>query len=285
MNRIALAIIGVLATIAVVYNLSCFQVGEWQQAIVLQFGRPIRTVLEPGLQFKTPLVQKVVYFEKRLMEYDAAPRELITRDKQQLVVDNFSRWRIVDPLKFYKTVITVSGAQSRLDDIIYSNLREAIGKITLRDVVSGDREALMGGVTGSSNTRAAEYGVEVVDVRIKRTDLPEKNEQNIFSRMRTERERQAKTFRAQGEEESRKIRSQAAKERDVLLAEARKNAEIIRGKAEADSTRIYAEAYSLDTEFYVFMRTLEAYRETLSGRTTLVLDPTSEFLTLLKSSK
>jgi len=284
-NRIALTIIGVLATIAVVYNLSCFQVGEWQQAIVLQFGRPIRTVLEPGLQFKTPLVQKVVYFEKRLMEYDAAPRELITRDKQQLVVDNFSRWRIVDPLKFYKTVITVSGAQSRLDDIIYSNLREAIGKITLRDVVSGDREALMGGVTKSSNTRAAEYGVEVVDVRIKRTDLPEKNEQNIFSRMRTERERQAKTFRAQGEEESRKIRSQAAKERDVLLAEARKNAEIIRGQAEAESTQIYAEAYSLDTEFYVFMRTLEAYRETLSGRTTLLLDPSSEFLRLLKSSK
>lgn len=285
MNRVAITIIAVLATVAVVYNLSCFQVGEWQQAIVLQFGRPVRTVTEPGLQFKKPFLQKVVYFEKRLMEYDAAPRELITRDKQQLVVDNFSRWRIVDPLKFYKTVITVSGAQSRLDDIIYSNLREAIGKITLRDVVSGDREALMGGVTSQSNARAAEYGVEVVDVRIKRTDLPEKNEQNIFSRMRTERERQAKTFRAQGEEESRKIRSQAAKERDVVLAEARKNAEIIRGQAEADSTRIYAEAYDLDTDFYEFMRTLEAYRKTLSGRTTLLLDPSSHFLRLLKSPK
>jgi len=137
-NRVVLAILAVLASVVVVYNLSCFQVGEWQQAIVLQFGRPIRTVVDPGLQFKIPMLQTVVHFEKRLMEYDAAPRELITRDKQQLVVDNFSRWRIVDPLKFYQTVLTVSGAQSRLDDIIYSNLREANGKITLRDVVSGD---------------------------------------------------------------------------------------------------------------------------------------------------
>jgi membrane protease subunit HflC len=259
--------------------------GEWQQGIVLQFGRPVRSILEPGLNFKIPFVQNIIYFEKRLLEYDASARELITIDKQQLVVDNYSRWRIVDPLKFYQTVLTIEGAQSRLDDIIYSNLREAIGRVTMRDVVSGDRRTLMSAVTDKSNVRAAAYGVEVVDVRIKRTDLPEKNEQNVFSRMQTERERQAKKFRAEGEEEARKIRSTSEKQRRILLAEAKRTAEIERGKADAEATAIYAKAYERDPEFYAFVRTLEAYRTTLGERTTIVLDPSSEFFELLKSSR
>ncbi len=261
-----------------VYATATFQVGEWQQAVVLQFGRPVRTVTEPGLHFKKPFVQNVVYFERRLLEYDAAPKELITQDKQQLVVDNYSRWQIVDPLKFYQTVLTEAGAQSRLDDIIYSNLREAIGRITLREVVSGDRVALMQQVTEESNKRAAGYGVEVVDVRIKRADLPAKNEQNVFERMRTERERQAKKFRAEGEEEARKIRSQAERDRQVILAEAQRKAEIARGKADAEATRIYARAYSADPEFYEFLRSLETYRKGLASETTLVLDPSSPLL-------
>jgi membrane protease subunit HflC len=275
----------VVVAVVVAYNLACFQVGEWQQGVVLQFGRPVRTVTEPGLYFKMPLVQNVVYFEKRLLEYDASARELITIDKQQLMVDNFSRWRIVDPLKFYQTVLTIGGAQSRLDDIIYSNLREAIGRVTLREVVSGGRAELMSQVTVDSNTRAAAYGVEIVDVRIKRADLPEKNEQNVFSRMRTERERQAKKFRAEGDEEARKIRSNSEKQKRILLAEAQRTADIKRGEAEAKSAAIYAEAYSRDPEFYAFMRTLEAYRKTLDERTTIVLDPSAEFFDLLRSSK
>lgn len=285
MNRLATALFAAILAFVVTYNLACFQVGEWQQGVVLQFGRPVRTLVEPGLYFKLPLVQNVVYFEKRLLEYDASPRELITIDKQQLFVDNFSRWRIVDPLKFYQTVLTVGGAQSRLDDIIYSNLREAIGRVTLRDVVSGGRSEIMSQVTADSNARAAAYGVEIVDVRIKRADLPEKNEQNVFSRMRTERERQAKKFRAEGDEEARKIRSNSEKEKRILLAEAQRTAEIKRGEAEAKSAAIYAEAYSRDPEFYAFMRTLEAYRKTLDERTTIVLDPTSEFFELLRSSR
>lgn len=285
MNRAATFGMAAAATLAVAYWLACFQVGEWQQTIVLQFGKPVRSILEPGLYFKTPFAQNVVYLDKRLLEYDAAPKELITQDKQQLVVDNFSRWRIVDPLTFYQTMLNEAGAQSRLDDIIYSNLREAIGRTTLQHVVSGDRVALMQGVTDGSNEKAAAFGVEVVDVRIKRTELPEKNEQNIFSRMRTERERQAKKFRAEGEEESRKIRSQAEKSRQVILAEAGRAAEVIRGEADAKATDVYAAAYQRDPEFYRFMRTLEVYRTAFKERTTMVLDPRSEFLRLLESSR
>ena len=285
MNRLAGLLIALIALAGVGYGLACFQVTEWQQAVVLQFGKPVKTISEPGLYFKTPLVQNVMFFEKRLLEYDATSKELITQDKQQLVVDNYSRWRIIDPLKFYQTVGTLSGAQSRLDDIIYSNLREAIGRSTLRDVVSGDRKALMDGVTKSSDERAAAYGVRVVDVRIKRTDLPAKNEQNVFSRMRTERERQAKKFRAEGEEESRKIRSQAEKDREVILAEAKREAAIIRGDADGQATNIYAKAYGRDPDFYEFMRTLEAYKVTLPGRTKLLLSPKGEFLRILEKAE
>jgi membrane protease subunit HflC len=279
------ALFSLFVVVLAAYSLSCFQVSEATQAVVLQFGKPVKTIRDPGLYFKLPFVQNVVYFEKRLLEYDAAPRELITRDKQQLVVDNFSRWRIVDPLKFYQTVTTINGAQSRIDDIIYSNLREVVGRTSLTEVVSGDRVALLRGVTTGSNLKADAYGVEVVDVRIKRADLPAKNEQNVFNRMRTEREQQAKKFRAEGEEEARKIRSQAEKERQVIVAEANREAQVLRGGAEAEATAIYAAAYNRDPEFYNFMRTLEAYRRTISDRTTLVLDPDTEFFSLLESSK
>ena len=285
MNRLAGILIALIALVAIGYGLACFQVTEWQQAIVLQFGKPIRTISEPGLYFKTPLAQNVMLFEKRLLEYDATAKELITKDKQQLVVDNYSRWKIIDPLKFYQTVITIAGAQSRLDDIIYSNLREAIGKATLHDVVSGDREALMHTVTEDSDAKARSYGIQVIDVRIKRADLPEKNEKNIFSRMRTERERQAKKFRAQGDENARKIRSEAEKTREILLADAKRAAEITRGQGDGDATTIYAKAYSRDPNFYEFMRTLEAYRVTLPGRTTLLLSPKGEFLRILENAE
>lgn len=285
MKFLSSALFSLFVVVVAAYSLSCFQVSEATQAVVLQFGKPVKTIREPGLYFKLPFVQNVVYFEKRLLEYDAAPRELITRDKQQLVVDNFSRWRIVDPLKFYQTVTTINGAQSRIDDIIYSNLREVVGRTSLTEVVSGDRVALLRGVTTGSNLKAEAYGVEVVDVRIKRADLPAKNEQNVFNRMRTEREQQAKKFRAEGEEEARKIRSQAEKERQVIVAEANREAQVLRGGAEAEATEIYAAAFNRDPEFYNFMRTLEAYRRTISDRTTLVLDPDTEFFSLLESSK
>ena len=204
------------ASLLAAWNLAVFTVPQWMQAIVVQLGEPVRTVQEPGLYWKIPFIQNVLYFDQRLLDYDASPREILTSDKQQLVVDNYSRWRIVDPLQFYRTVRNEDGAQSRLDDIIYSNLRETLGRHTLREIVSEKRAALMEQVTKRSDEKAREYGIEVVDVRIKRADLPEKNELNVFNRMRTERERLAKKFRAEGDEEARKIRSESDKEVQIL---------------------------------------------------------------------
>ena len=282
MDRRWILIIGTLAAVVAVWNLATFTVTQWQQAMVLQLGEPVRTVREPGLYFKLPFIQSVDYFDKRLLDYDAAPKELLTRDKQQLVVDNYTRWRIVDPLQFYRAVRNEAGAQSRLDDIVYSNLRENFGRQTLNEIVSANRAELMKEITRKSDESSRSYGIEVVDVRIKRADLPEKNEQNVFSRMRTERERLAKKFRAEGDEESRKIRSQSDKRVQILTAEAQKEADILRGKGDAEAVRIFADAYGKDEEFYEFTRTLEAYRRSLPGTTTIVLSPESDFFRLLK---
>jgi membrane protease subunit HflC len=276
------AILVVLGVAVATWNLALFTVPAWMQAMVVQLGEPVRDVREPGLYWKIPFVQQVTYFDRRLLDYDAAPKEILTRDKQQLVVDNYSRWRIVDPLQFYRTVRDERGAQSRLDDIVYSNLRETLGRHTLREIVSEQRAALLEEVTKRSDTRAREYGIEIVDVRIKRADLPEKNEQNVFNRMRTERERQAKKYRAEGDEEARKIRSSADKEVQILMADARQKAEVIRGEGDAQATHIFADAYGRDPEFYTFVRTLDAYKRTLGTGTTAILSPDSDFLQLMR---
>jgi membrane protease subunit HflC len=271
----------VLGVLAAVWNLALFQVPQWMQAIVVQLGDPVRTVQEPGLYVKVPFIQTVLYFDKRLLDYDASPKELLTKDKQQLVVDNYVRWRIRDPLQYYRTLRTEGGAQSRLDDVVYSNLRETLGRHTLRDVVSGRRAELMEEVTRRSDTKAREYGIEIIDVRIKRADLPEKNELNVFNRMRTERERLAKKFRAEGDEEARKIRSEADKQVQILLADARQTSEVMRGEGDALAVKIFADAYGRDPEFYALVRTLEAYRKTIGDGTTLILSPKSDFFRLL----
>jgi membrane protease subunit HflC len=283
MDRRWIPIIAATVAVAALWNLATYRVPQWMQAVVVQLGEPVRTVREPGLYWKLPFVQNVIYFDRRLLDYDAMPRELLTKDKQQLVVDNYSRWRILDPLQFYRTVRDEAGARSRLDDIIYSNVRENLGRHTLREIVNEKRGALMDQVTVRSDEQAREYGIEVMDVRIKRADLPEKNEQNVFNRMRTERDRQAKKFRAEGDEEARKIRSQADKQVNILLAEARREAEITRGRGDAAAVQIFADAYGRDPEFYRLVRTLEAYRRAFDESTTLVLSPESEFLRFLKT--
>jgi len=276
---VALVVIGGLVAF---WNLAVFTVPVWMQAMVVQLGDPVREVREPGLYWKIPFIQQVTYFDRRLLDYDASPKEILTRDKQQLVVDNYSRWRIVEPLQYYRTVRDEDGAQSRLDDIVYSNLRETLGRHTLREIVSDKRAALLAEVTKRSDEKAHEYGIEIVDVRIKRADLPEKNELNVFNRMRTERERQAKKYRAEGDEEARKIRSGSDKEVQILMADARQKAEVIRGEGDAQAARIFADAYGRDPEFYAFVRTLDAYRRTLATDTTAILSPDSDFLRLLK---
>ena len=270
-------LIGAVAVIFLL-NSSFFVVSEWEQAIVVQLGKPQRTITDPGLNMKIPFMQSVIRFERRRMEYDADPRELLTEDKQQVVVDNYSRWRIVDPLLFYQSVRTENGAVSRLDDIIYSILREVLGQHTLTDLISGRRSKLVGRVLVESNEKARAYGIEVVDVRIKRADLPEKNEQNVFARMRTERQRMAKKFRAEGDEEAQKIRSTAEKEARIIKAEAKKTSDIIRGRGDAESTKIYARAYNQDAEFYRFVRQLESYKKIFKDKTSVVISPDNELL-------
>ena len=282
MDRRWIPILVLAAALVAGWNLVVYTVPQWQQAIVVQLGEPVRTVQEPGLYFKLPLVQNVLYFDKRLLAYDAAPKEILTKDKQQLVVDNFSRWRIRDPLQFYRTVRNEAGAQSRLDDVIYSIVRENLGRHTLREIMNEKRTEVMAEVTKESDAKARDYGIEVDDVRIKRADLPEKNELNVFNRMRTERERLAKKFRAEGDEEARKIRSESDKEVQILTAEARKQADITRGQGDAQAVKVFADAYGRDPEFYQLVRTLEAYRNSITDGTTLILSPNSEFFRYLK---
>jgi membrane protease subunit HflC len=282
MDKRWLGILVGLGILLAVWNFAFFTVPVWMQAVVLQLGEPVRTVREPGLYVKVPFIQTVLYFDKRLLEYDASAKELLTRDKQQVVVDNYTRWKIIDPLKFYQAVRDEAGAQSRLDDIIYSNLRENFGRQTLLEILSTRREALMEEVTKKSDQKTRDYGIEVIDVRIKRADLPEKNEQNVFGRMRTERERLAKKYRAEGDEEARKITSGSDKDALVLLAEAKREAEVTRGQGDAEAVKIYADAYGRDVDFFKLVRTLDAYRTALPDTTSVVMSPDAEFLRFLK---
>ena len=274
-------LIVLIVAILFLANLSLFIVDETKQAIVLQFGKPIRAIKEPGLNWKLPFIQNVVFFEDRLLVYDAAPTEIITKDKKTLIVDNYARWKIIDPLKFLQTVRDLNGAQARLDDIIYSELRVDLGLFDMSEIVSERREGIMKRVTEISNEKAYIYGIEIVDVRIKRVDLPPENEKFIFDRMRAERERIAKQYRAEGQEESAKIIAETEREKTVILAEAYKTAQTLRGEGEAKSIKIYAESFNQDPEFYKFYRTLEAYTKTFKDKTTVLLSTDSEFLKYL----
>lgn len=271
----------IIIAILVLANLTLFIVDETKQAIVLQFGKPIKVIKEPGLNFKLPFIQNVVYFEDRLLAYDAAPTEIITKDKKTLIVDNYARWKIIDPLIFLQTVRDINGAQARLDDIIYSELRVDLGLFDMSEIVSEMREAIMERVTKISSEKANTYGIYIVDVRVKRIDLPPENEKFIFDRMRAERERIAMQYRAEGQEESAKIIAETEREKTVILAEAYKTAQTLKGEGDAEAVKIYAESFNQDPEFYKFLRTLEAYKNSLKDKTTILLSPESEFLKYL----
>jgi len=277
---IALAILVFLGVVALVQTL--YVVDQTETAIVLQLGKPVAGPIGPGLHVKIPFIQNVVYFNSRLIEYDAKAAEVLTLDKKNLVVDNYARWRITNPLLFYQTLHTVARAQARLEDIIYAEVRVALGQYTLQDVVSQKRAFIMGEVTKKSTEILAPYGLEVVDVRIKRTDLPPENAQAIYGRMRAERERQAKLYRSEGWEEMEKIKSGADKDRAVLLAEADRQAEVTRGQGDAESASIWAEAVGKSPEFFAFTRSLEAYRKAFGQNTRLVLTPQSPFLKYMR---
>lgn len=259
---------------------------ETEQGVIVQLGKPVRVVRESGFHLKLPYPFQVVQkFERRLLEYDSPPEEVITRDKKTLVVDSYVRWRIADPLVFLRTVVSESGAVVRIDDVVYSELRTEIGRVDLFDLVSRVRGEVMNRVTVRSNEKTREFGVEIVDVRIKRADLPKQNEEAIFQRMKSERERQARQYRSEGEEEATKIRAEADKERALILAEAEKQAQMLRGEGEAEALRIYAGAYAKNPEFFAFLKTLELYEKSLKEGDTLILTPASDFLQYLRSAQ
>ena len=261
---------------------SLFIVQQTQQALVIQLGHPLDKVYRPGLHMKLPFIQNVVYFDARILDYDARPAEALTSDLKSMVLDNYARWKIVDPLRFYRTMRTEANAQARLDAVIYSQIRAHIGRHTLTEVVNDKRTAIMDSVTEKTSQQMSEFGIKIVDVRIKRTDLPAENQRAIFDRMRAERERQATQYRSEGAEESTKIRSEADKERALILAEANKKSQVLRGEGDAEAARIYADAFSKSPEFFSFQRGLEALRKSLGENTRMVLTPDSPLLQPIK---
>ncbi len=281
MNRKIIVTFFLLILIVIGLAASMFTVDEKEQAIITQLGKYERTISEPGLNFRIPFLQSVHKFEDRILEYDADAAPIITSDKKHLVIDNYARWKIIDPLKLYQTVRDVSGAQARLDDIVFSEIREELARHTLTEIVSVNREAIMEKVHKQCDTKAREYGVEVIDVRIKRADLPSEVAHSVYARMKAERQRIAKKYRSEGEEEAVKIRATTDKEKTIMLAESYRLAEKLKGEGDGEAIKIYAEAFEKDPEFYAFVRTLEAYEKSLRQDTTIIMPSDSEFFRYL----
>lgn len=276
-------IISILAIVVIVSSTSLFQVSEVENAVVIRLGKPKRVVVEPGLYVKVPFIDDVRYFDKRLLNYDAAPKGIIIKEKKSIVIDNYARWKIADPLLFLQSVQNIGGAQARLDDIVYSELRREMGKYTLSEIISSKRDIIMENVTEESKKIAKSSGIDIVDVRIKRVELPKENEQNIYKRMEAERSQQAKKYRAEGREKALEITSQADQEKTIILAEAYRKSEELKGEGDAKALEIYADAYNRDPEFYKFMKTLESYETIMDNKTKVILSTDSELWKMLQT--
>jgi membrane protease subunit HflC len=273
-SGVAIVLAGIVAILG---YLSIFTVYETRQALVLQFGQPRYVVTTPGLHFKLPW-ENVIYIDKRILDLENPAQEIIASDQKRLVVDAFARYRIVDPLRFYQAIQTVPAANSQLATLLNSALRRVLGEATFQNVVRDERAVLMNRIREQLDREAERYGINVVDVRIRRADLPEQNSQAVYQRMQTERQREAAEFRAQGSQRAQEIRSRADREVTVLLAEAQSKGEQIRGEGDATRNRIFAEAFNKDPEFFTFYRSMQAYEAGLGHNDTrMVLKPDSEF--------
>jgi membrane protease subunit HflC len=279
MNRIGLtATLVILGIVAVVAYLTLFTVSQTQQALVLEFGKPKREIKDPGLHYKIPFIQNVEYFDKRILGIDTAAQEVIASDKKRLVVDAFARYRITNPLLFFQSVRDERIANSRIGAILEASLRRVLGSSSFQSVVRDKRDALMRTILSQVNEEAADFGVQIVDVRIKRVDLPEANMQAIYRRMQTERQREAAEFRAEGEGAARRIRATADRQVTVIKADATGSAERIKGEGDAQRNRIYADAFNQDPDFFSFYRSMQAYEASMkAGDTRMLLSPDSEF--------
>lgn len=277
--RSAATLIAVLVAVAafILFN-AFFIVDQRQQAVITQFGNPVRIVKDPGLAFKVPFVQTVLFFDKRILELDAPPEEVIAADRRRIVVDAFARYRISDPLRFFQSVRIESVARQRLSSILSSSLRGVLGQRALAALLTAERADMMRQIRDQMRTQATGLGIEIVDVRIRRADLPKENLEAVFGRMQTERQREAAGIRASGDEEAQRIRSEAEKQVTIIRAEATRKADILRGEGEAERNKILGEAYGRDPEFFEFYRTLKAYEQSMTGNnTTMVISPDSPF--------
>ena len=271
-------IIPIIIALAIITYLSLFTVKEINQAIVLQFGNPKKVITQAGLQWKIPFVQNVVFLDRRILSLDPAPEEVIASDQKRLIVDAYSRFKIIDPLKFYISVGNEMVARSRLATIINSRIRSVLGKQSLATLLSEERGRQMAIIQEGVNEEAKKFGIEIIDVRIKRADLPQANSEAIYKRMQTEREREAKEFRARGAEMAVTITSTADKEVTVILANADKQSEIMKGEGDGIRNKIFADAFGQDPEFFSFYRAMQAYEKALiGGETTMILSPDSDF--------
>jgi membrane protease subunit HflC len=275
-------LVGLVLLLAVLLQ-TLFVVGEWEQALITQFGKPVRTIRAAGLYVKIPFVQTLSRFDGRILITDAQAAEYLTADKKRVVVDHVSRWRIQDPLGFYTTVRDERGAMARLDDIIFARLRQEVAKHDFAEFIREKREGIMEVVTAGTRETAASLGIEVLDVRIKRADLPTEVQASVFARMRAERERIAKRYRAEGDERARTIRATADREREVLLAKAYEESQRLIGAGDAEAAATYAQAFERDPEFYAFIRRLDSYERIFAAGTTIVLKPDSDLLRYLQS--
>jgi modulator of FtsH protease HflC len=272
-----IAAVLIAAALIVGYS-SLFTVYQTQQALVVRLGQPVRVISEPGLNFKAPFIDSVVYIDKRILDLEAPPQEVIASDQKRLVVDAFARYRIKDPLRFYQTLGSISGANSQLSILLNSALRRVLGEVTFSHVVRDQRADLMARIRELVDHEATTFGIEVVDVRIRRADLPEQNSQAVYQRMQTERQREAAEFRAQGAQRAQEIRSRADREVTVLVAEATSKSEQIRGEGDATRNQIFADAFNQDADFFAFYRSMQAYEQGLKhSDTRMLLKPDSNF--------
>lgn len=263
-----------------------YVVSEWQQAIVTRFGQPIRTVREPGLYWKLPIIHTVTYFDRRVLATEPGTAgEYLTLDKKRLAIDHISRWEIVDPLQFFRTVRDERGAMARLNDIITARLRQEVGKVDFKAIIREKRDEIMGTVTGATRELAAPFGIRVVDVRVKRADLPPEVQASVFARMQAERHRIALKYRAEGDEKAREIRAEADKAREIIIAKAYGESQRLRGEGDAQATAVTGRAFGQEPEFYGFLRRLESYEQVFDEGTTIVLRPDSDLLRYLQSPR
>lgn len=277
----------IVAALVIIASQSLYILDQNRQSVILRFGEPKNHEVEPGLKGKIPFIDQVLFFDKRILDLNAEPKEVIASDQKRLIVDSFAKFRILNALTFYQTVRNELQARNRLNSILESSVRQVLGSVPLNSVLQeGLRQDIMQNIKNIMNKEAKDFGIEIIDVRIMRADLPEKNSEAIYRRMQTEREREAKEFRAEGAEEAKKITAKAEREKIEIIANANKESDIIRGKADAIAIKIFADAYSTDKEFFAFYKSMTSYKDSLAKSSTKILiSPDSEFFQYFNSTK